>query len=37
MHIHVNHFDGEAEFWIEPAIELANHISLSQQQLNKSR
>jgi len=37
MHVHVSHSDGEAKFWLEPDIELANSIGLSQQQLNKSR
>lgn len=37
LHVHVSHSDGEAKFWLEPKIELANSIGLSQQQLNKSR
>lgn len=30
MHVHVSHSDGEAKFWLEPQIELANSIGLSQ-------
>lgn len=36
VHVHVSHSDGEAKFWLEPLVELANSIGLSQQQLNKS-
>lgn len=33
MHVHVNHTDGEAKFWLEPAIGLAQNFGLSAQQL----
>ncbi len=33
MHVHVNHSDGEAKFWVEPAIALAQNFGLSSQQL----
>jgi hypothetical protein len=34
MHVHVSHPDGEAKFWLEPAIELANRSAgLSGKQL----
>lgn len=29
LHVHVSHSDGEAKFWLEPQIELANSIGLS--------
>jgi hypothetical protein len=29
MHVHVYHADGEAKFWIEPAIGLAQNHGLS--------
>ena len=28
-HVHVQHADGEAKFWLEPEIELANNEGLS--------
>jgi len=33
MHVHVYHADGEAKFWLEPAIELAQNHGLSAQAL----
>ena len=30
MHIHVAHPHGEAKFWLQPDITLANHIGLSE-------
>jgi hypothetical protein len=33
MHIHVSSSDGEAKFWIEPEVTLANHTGLSSKQL----
>ena len=33
MHIHVNHSGGEAKFWLEPAIGLAQNYGLSDKQL----
>jgi len=30
MHVHVHHATGEAKFWIEPAIVLAQNFGLSQ-------
>ena len=33
-HEHVTHTDGEAKFWMEPAIEIAVNQGLSQKQLN---
>ncbi|MBU1086876.1 MAG: DUF4160 domain-containing protein [Candidatus Omnitrophica bacterium] len=34
MHIHVISPDGEAKFWIEPTIALANYSGFSNKQLN---
>ncbi|TCS93731.1 MULTISPECIES: DUF4160 domain-containing protein [Tepidimonas] len=34
MHIHVAHPDGEAKFWLEPAISLASHTGLSSKELS---
>jgi hypothetical protein len=33
MHIHVYHESGEAKFWIEPAIELAQSYGLSERRV----
>ena len=32
-HIHVQHADGEAKFWIDPAVELAANFSLKPKQI----
>ncbi len=37
MHIHVHCADGEAMFWLEPAIELAKNYRLSDRQLGSIR
>jgi hypothetical protein len=34
-HVHVEHADGEAKFWLEPAIELAVNYGLEEHQLNE--
>lgn len=36
MHVHVQGQSGEAKFWLEPAVELAQSVGLSQQELNES-
>lgn len=36
MHVHVTHTDGEAKFWMEPAIEIAVNQGLSQKQINEA-
>ena len=36
MHIHVTHPDGEAEFWLEPSIELARNIGLSSSKMKEA-
>jgi hypothetical protein len=35
MHVHVYCGDGEAKFWLEPHIELANNFQLSRKQINE--
>ncbi len=35
MHIHVQTPEGEAKFWMEPTIELAENIKLKSKELNK--
>ena len=36
MHIHVTCADGEAKFWLEPDIELAQNYGLSQKQISET-
>jgi hypothetical protein len=33
MHVHVQHAEGEAKFWLEPSIELARNWGLSEKRL----
>jgi hypothetical protein len=33
LHVHVNHADGEAKFWLEPQIELAQNYGLNDRQI----
>jgi hypothetical protein len=33
MHVHVQHADGEAKFWLEPLIELAQNHGLDEAHL----
>ena len=35
IHVHVHAPDGEAKFWLEPTIALAQNYGLSTQQLNE--
>lgn len=37
MHVHVYCADGEAKFWLEPAIELAQNYGLNDRQLRAVR
>ncbi len=37
MHVHVYRPEGEAKFWIEPKIELAENYGLTGRQLNAAR
>jgi hypothetical protein len=34
-HIHIHSADGEAKFWLEPQIELAQNYRLSKKNLNE--
>lgn len=36
LHVHVNHSDGEAKFWLEPEISLAQNFGLSAPQLRQA-
>lgn len=35
MHVHVISPDGEAKFWLEPTVSLAEYKGLSKKELNK--
>jgi len=35
MHVHITSGNGEAKFWLEPEIELANNYRYSRKQLKK--
>ncbi|MEQ1664184.1 MAG: DUF4160 domain-containing protein [Bdellovibrionales bacterium] len=35
MHVHVSCDDGEAKFWIEPVVALADHHELSVKKINE--
>ena len=36
MHVHVSHPDGEAKFWLAPALALATSVGLSPKQLKEA-
>ncbi len=36
MHVHVQSQNGEAKFWLEPAIELAQNVGLAQREINEA-
>lgn len=36
MHVHAYCADGEAKFWLEPAIELAQNYNLDERQLRSA-
>jgi hypothetical protein len=36
-HVHVQHADGEAKFWIEPTVELAVNFSLKPKQVTEAQ
>jgi len=36
MHVHVQGQNGEAKFWLEPVIELAQHVGLSRHEINEA-
>ena len=35
MHVHVQGQDGEAKFWLEPTVELAQHTGLSRRDISE--
>ena len=37
MHVHVSCPDGEAKFWLEPAIALAQNYGLSEKQVKEAQ
>ena len=37
IHVHVAHPDGEAKFWLSPAVALATHTGLSRRQLREAQ
>ncbi len=37
MHVHVQGQNGEAKFWLEPAIDLAQFTGLSPREINDAR
>ncbi|MEI6047674.1 MAG: DUF4160 domain-containing protein [Bacteroidota bacterium] len=37
VHIHVSSQDGEAKFWVEPEVELAQNTGFTEKQLNAIR
>jgi len=37
MHIHVNCADGEAKFWLEPRVELAQNSGLDDKQVRAAQ
>jgi hypothetical protein len=36
MHVHVQHAEGEAKFWLEPRIEVAENYGLGRRRLAKA-
>ena len=34
IHIHVHHEEGEAKFWLEPTIELAQNFGLNRRRIH---
>ena len=37
LHVHVYHADGEAKFWLEPVIQLAQNSGLNDRQLRSAQ
>jgi hypothetical protein len=37
MHVHVNHPDGEAKFWLTPELGLATNTGLSAKQIKEAQ
>ena len=36
MHVHVQGQNGEAKFWLEPTIELAQHVGFFRREVNEA-
>lgn len=36
MHVHIQHAEGEAKFWLEPQIEVAENYGLSRRRLARA-
>ncbi len=36
-HVHIQHSSGEAKFWLDPEVELANNFGLTVKRLNIAR
>jgi hypothetical protein len=36
IHVHAMSADGEAKFWLEPSIELANNYGLSEREIREA-
>lgn len=36
MHVHVQARGGEAKFWLEPTIEIAQHVGLSRHEIGEA-
>ena len=36
LHVHVQSQNGEAKFWLEPKIEIAQYAGLSQREVNEA-
>ncbi|WP_408605677.1 DUF4160 domain-containing protein [Methylosarcina fibrata] len=36
MHVHVQSQNGEAKYWLEPKVELAQHTGLSRNEINEA-
>ncbi|MBK8118054.1 MAG: DUF4160 domain-containing protein [Sulfuritalea sp.] len=36
MHVHVQGQNGEAKFWLEPTVALAQHAGLSRREINEA-
>jgi hypothetical protein len=36
LHVHVHSSNGEAKFWLEPKMELAQNYGLTSRQINKA-
>ena len=37
VHVHIEHPDGEAKFWLTPAVTLASYTGLSARQLREAQ